>query len=142
MQKLTKEYPLGFLCAGYGHTSENTIDAALDMWFKKSSYILEELNKNNNNPPIIYPEEEKYYHDDDVEVVFENEISEKILEGFNKDLDKRSVLQLQTLLLRYKNFAYTRITQHEVIYWNEWKIKKIKEKLKIISNCQVSISQC
>jgi len=57
------------------------------------------------------------------------EISDQIVMGFNSDLDKMTESQLQTMLLKHKQYPYTRLTQHNVICWNKWKIEQITNKI-------------
>lgn len=57
------------------------------------------------------------------------ELSDQIVMGFNSYLDTMTESQLQAILLKHKQYLYTRLTQSNVISWNKWKIEQITNKI-------------
>ena len=129
---------------GYGYNNPTSIDEALDKCFMPGKQILERLlaKKSHtadelriieeNNQPMT--EEEK--RDFEAQISEEDkldfeiyELSDQIISGFNNNLDKKSEVELQTMLLQHKQYPYTRLTQLNVISWNKWKIEQISKKI-------------
>ena len=57
------------------------------------------------------------------------ELSDQIVIGFNSYLDTMTEAELQLILLKHKQYPYTRLTQINVICWNKWKMEQITKKL-------------
>jgi hypothetical protein len=146
--KSTAPYSYAIKYPGYGYNHPMTVDQALTKCFMSSKEILEILAREketkhndkeedikiNKEDTRILTEEEKLDLEAQISeeetLDFETyEISDQIVMGFNSNLDKMTESQLQTMLLKHKQYPYTRLTQHNVICWNKWKIEQIKNKI-------------
>ena len=144
--KSNEPYSYAIRYPGYGYNHSTTVDQALAKCFMSSKEILEilareketkhkeeDIKMNEKNKQILTEEEcrdlESLITEEDTLEFETYELSDQIVIGFNSYLDTMTEAELQLILLKHKQYPYTRLTQINVICWNKWKMEQITKKL-------------
>lgn len=57
------------------------------------------------------------------------EQSMEIMQSFNDEIMQKTEPELQTLLIEYQSYHYTKFTLADIHIWNAWKIQQLQKKL-------------